>query len=385
MNVEAGKTRLEEKLQSLSPERRALLARRLKAQGGGAQPRIQATARHGQDTFPLSFAQQRLWFLEQWAPGNPAYVQIFNLHLKGAPRPALLAEALRQLIQRHEALRTTFVTVDGQPAQRIHPQLAIDLPLTDLSQLPAEAGAAEAARMTLQEARKPFDLERGPLIRAQLLRLTAEEWRLLMTQHHIITDAGSLNLMLRELAAIYSALATGKPSPLAAPALQYVDFAQWQRNWLQGEALEKQMAYWRGKLQGLETIDLPLDHARPAMQRYLGIKRFVTLPPEIATSLRAMCQREGVTLYILTMAVFKVLLQRYTGLSSIVVGSPSANRERIETESIMGFFTNTLVMQTDVSGDPTFRELLKRVKETALEAYAHQDVPFEKLVEELHP
>ncbi len=268
-------------------------------------------------------------------------------------------------MRRHESLRTTFHTLDGQPVQKIHPQLLLALPLTDLRKSPGESPETTAARLTLQESRRPFDPIKGPLIRAQLLQLADVEYRLLITQHHIITDAWSLNLILKELAALYTAYAQEKPSPLPELTLQYRDFAHWQRGWLQGPVLDRQMTYWRQKLSRLEPLDLPADHPRPSMQSYRGAKMSVTLPRPLANALRTLCGREGITLYILALAVFKVLLFRYTGQESPTVGSPNANRGRVETEPLMGFFTNTLVLQTSVAGNPTFRELLRRVKETA--------------------
>jgi amino acid adenylation domain-containing protein len=336
--------------------------------------------------FPTSFPQQLLWLLDQLEPGRAIYNLPGPVRLTGALDIAALEQSLNEIVRRHEALRTTFDEVDGTPVQVIAPGLELTLPVTDLCHLPAGEREAASRRLVTEEARKPFDLARGPLVRAELLRLGDQEHVLLLTMHHIVSDGWSLQVLNKELAALYEAFSAGRPSPLPGLPIQYVDFAHWQREWLQGEALEKQLAYWRAQLAGAPAVlELPTDRPRPAEQSFRGAQASVMLPASLTEALKAMGQREGATLFMTLLAAFQALLSRYTGHEDIVVGSPIANRTRTELEGLIGFIANLLALRTDLSGDPSFRELLGRVREVTLGAYAHQDLPFERLVGELQP
>ena len=334
---------------------------------------------------PLSFAQQRLWFLDQLEPGNPAYNIPAVLRLSGVLDPAALGQSLREIVRRHETLRTTFSTADGRPFQTVAPAPALSLPVIDLQELPADRRDAEAQKIIAEETRQSFDLAQGLLTRARLLRLGREEHILLLTMHHIASDGWSRGILLRELAALYRAFTTGNPSPLPELPVQYTDFAVWQRQWLQGETLEEQLAYWKKQLAALPALPFPTDRPRPPAQTYRGAGRSLALSERLTEALRKLSAREGATVFMTLLAAFKTLLYRYTGQNDIAVGSPIAGRTRPEIEGLIGFFVNTLVLRTDLSGNPSFRELLAREREACVGAYAHQDLPFEKLVEELQP
>ncbi len=333
---------------------------------------------------PLSFAQQRLWFLDQLIPNNPFYNVPAALHLKGSLNSTALEQTFNEIVQRHEALRTNFVMVQGQPVQVINPTLKISLPIIDLRQLPQAEREIQARQLTTQEAQRPFNLSTDSLLRVTLLRLDETEHILLLNMHHIVSDGWSMGVLIGEIAALYTARRSNQPSFLPKLAIQYADFAQWQREWLQGEVLETQLAYWQKQLNGISMLNLPTD-TRPAVQTYQGARQLLQLPKSLSEALETLSQQEEVTLFMTLLAAFKILLYRYTQQEDIAVGSAIANRNRSEIESLIGFFVNSLVLRTDLSGNPTFRELLSRVKEVALGAYAHQDLPFEKLVEELHP
>jgi amino acid adenylation domain-containing protein/FkbM family methyltransferase len=330
--------------------------------------------------FPTSFAQERLWFLDQFDPGNPTYNIPIALRISGPLDVAALKRSLNEIVQRHEALRTTFDQVDDQPAQVIVPELRIDVPLLTGS------GQAWVQQLVAEETQRPFDLAQGPLVRATLLKLSAQEHVLLLSMHHIVSDGWSMGVLTRELATLYKAFVSGQPASLPALPVQYADFAAWQRDWLQGEVLASQLAYWRQKLAGkLPLIELPTDRPRPPVQTHRGATHWFVLPRSLADALEALSREGGYTLFMTLLAAFKVLLYRYAGQTDILLGTPIANRNRVEIQGLVGFFVNTLVLRTDLSGDPTFRELLDRVQEVTLEAYDHQDLPFEKLVEELQP
>ena len=335
--------------------------------------------------FPVSFAQQRLWFLEQLAPGNPFYNVPTAVRLTGLLNLAALEQTFNEIVRRHEALRTTFRMLDGQPVQAIAPKLTLPLPVVDL-QLSVIEREAAVERLTTKELQQSFDLAQGPLLRVQLLQLDSSEHILLLTLHHIVADGWSIGVLLRELGTLYTAFATGQPSPLTELPIQYADFAHWQRQWLQGEVLATQLAYWQQQLDGCApSLALPTDRPRPTRPTFRGARQSLMLPQELAKAIAALSEREGVTLFMTLLAAFQTLLYRYTGQEDISIGSPIANRNRSEIEGLIGFFVNSLVLRTDLSGNPTFRELLRRVREVALGAYAHQDLPFEKLVEELQP
>jgi amino acid adenylation domain-containing protein len=385
MTTPVGQGDLQRRIARLSAEKREVLEKLLKEQGpdGG---RAVIRPRRGSDPCPLSFAQQRLWFLDQLEPGNPAYNVQNSWRFEGELDLPVLERSLNEIVRRHEALRTAFPVVDGSPVQKIAPELIIRLPQLDLSGLPPAEAEAEARRVAAAEAIRPFDLSRGPLIRAQILRRGAADHTLLATIHHIVLDGWSLGVLCRELATLYGAFAQGRPSPLGELSLQYADFAQWQRDWLRGDALEAQLSYWRKRLAGpLPVPELPTDHPRPTRPTTRGGLVSATIEPNVVEAIRSLGRCEGSTTFMILLAAFQALLYRHTGEPDVVVGTPIANRTWAEIEGLIGFFLNTLVLRTELSGDPTFRQLLGRVREVALGAYAHQDIPFEMLLEELQP
>jgi amino acid adenylation domain-containing protein len=335
--------------------------------------------------FPASFAQHRLWFLDQLIPGNPIYNVPTVIRLTGSLNLTALEQTFNEIVRRHEILRTTFIVLDGQPLQAISPSLTIPISLLDLQQLPADEQEVKAKCIISAEIEHPFDLSSGPLLRVILVVLSKTEHILLLNMHHIICDDWSIGVLIRELGTLYAAFAQNQPSPLLELPLQYADFAHWQREWLQGEVLQTQLAYWREQLNGISILDLPTDKPRPAIQSYQGATQFLELPLKLIDALEKLSQQEGVTLFMTLLAAFQTLLYRYTHQEDIALGSPIANRNRSEIEGLIGFFVNSLVLRSNLSGNPTFRELLGRVREVTLGAYSHQDLPFEKLVEELHP
>jgi amino acid adenylation domain-containing protein len=360
----------------------AALAARVGLAAGPLAPPLVPQPRTGD--LPLSFAQQRLWFLDRLAPDNPFYNMFTVVRLSGALDRAALQQAFQEIVRRHEALRTTFRLAGGRPVQVIDPAPSFEAPLVDLTGLPA--AGPELARLADEESQRPFDLSRGPLLRASLVRLGAAEHTLLVNVHHIVSDGWSMGILFSELAALYGAFAQGEPSPLPELPIQYADFAVWQRSWLQGERLEAELGYWRRQLAGVsETLQLPYDHPRPALESFRGGAVSFTLPAGLMRGLEALTRRGGATPSITLLAGFNALLSRYSGREDLAVGLAIANRTRREVEGLIGFFVNTLIARTDLSGSPGFAQLLARVRETALEAYAHQELPFERLVEELAP
>ena len=341
--------------------------------------------RQGGMRLPLSFAQERLWFIDQLEPGNAMYNVPTALRVKGELRLELCEGALHEVVRRHEVLRTRFEGRDGQPAQVIDKWGNWSLERIDLTSLTGEESEAKARLIAREEAGRAFDLSRGPLLRMKVLQLQEEEHLLLFTTHHIVSDGWSMGILIREVGALYRAYSAGDPSPLEELPIQYADFAVWQRAWLQGDVLERQIQYWREQLDGLEPLDLPADHTRPARTGYRGSLVPISISGEVISNLVELSRQEDVTLFMTLLAAIKVLMNRYTGQEDIVIGTNIANRNRYELEGIIGFFVNNLVLRTDLSGDPTFRELLSRVRGVALKAYVHQDLPFEKLVEALHP
>lgn len=353
--------------------------------GGAASDEVSIPVVPRDGELPLSFAQQRFWFLDQLQPGNPAY-NIFRYFQLSGPFDFDAAErAIREIVRRHEIMRTTFQTVDGRAVQVIAPSIELDVHLTDLSHLPDDDRDAEVWRLIATEGRIPFDLSKGPLFRIRVLRTGADKHVMLVTKHHIISDGWSVRVMIRELVLLYEALKAGRRSPLPELTIQYADFAVWHRRWLEGEVLGRQLDYWRAKLAGLAPLELPTYRPRSARGERGGASESFTVPDECIQALYELSLREGVTAFMTLLAAFKVLLYRYSGQEDVAVGSTIANRNRLGTESLIGFFVNTLVLRTDLSGNPTFRELLGRVRETALGAYEHEDLPFERLVEELNP
>ncbi|MEH2054886.1 MAG: amino acid adenylation domain-containing protein [Nostoc sp.] len=334
---------------------------------------------------PLSFAQQRLWFLEQFLPDNPLYNLPQSFHLFGQVNLSALEESINEIIRRHEILRTTFAFLDGQPVQIIAPTLTVTLHRIDLRSLSDSQKDTEIQRLTIEECQRSFNLNHGPLVRTTLLQLGAEEYVLLLNIHHIVFDGWSVATFFRELRLLYQAFVNGQPSPLTELPIQYADFALWQRQWLQGEVLSEQLDYWKQQLADLPILQLPTDRPRPAIQTYRGTRQPLALSKSLTEKLTQLSQQEGVTLFMTLLAAFQTLLFRYTSSADIQVGSLIANRHHQEIESLIGFFVNTLVLRSDFSDSPTCRQLLKQVREVTLEAYSHQDLPFEKLVEELEP
>jgi amino acid adenylation domain-containing protein len=337
--------------------------------------------------FPLSFAQQRLWFLDQLAPHNAFYNISTAVRLRGPLNIVALEQSLDEIVWRHEILQTTFMTLEGKPVQviAIAPSLTVAMPVMDLQGLAKARQEAETERLATEEAQCPFDLTRGPLLRVKLVRLEERQYILLITMHHIISDGWSLGVFVRELAGLYEAFASGRSPLLPELPIQYVDFVIWQREWLQGDALEDQLRYWKRQLAPLSVLDLPADRPRPPAQTFRGAIHSCELPHSLATALEELSREEDVTLFMTLLAAFQTLLYRYTGQPDVVVGSPIANRNRPELENLIGFLANTLVLRADLAGDPSFYELLQQERRVCLAAYAHQDVPFEKLVEELQP
>ncbi|HEU0079559.1 MAG TPA: condensation domain-containing protein, partial [Longimicrobiaceae bacterium] len=354
--------------------------------GGGWQAPPLAPAPESDARAPLSFAQQRLWLVQQLEPRSAAYNMAFALRVRGRMDPGVLEAAVSEIVRRHETLRTTFAASDGEPVQVIHPPAPVVVPRTELRALPPALREREARRLAGEEALRPFDLAAGPLLRVRALRLDGEEWALLFTLHHVVGDGWSLGVFVRELSELYGALSEGRAPELPPLPVQYADYAVWQRGWLSGAVLEAQLAYWRERLRGAPPLlELPTDRPRLPAGGDRGAVRPIARAGGTADALRALARREGATLFMALLAGWQLLLSRWSGQDDVCVGTPVAGRTRVETEGLIGFFVNTLVMRADLSGDPGFAGLLRQVREAALGAYAHQDVPFERLVEELAP
>jgi amino acid adenylation domain-containing protein len=338
------------------------------------------------NNLPLSFAQERLWFLEQWEPGGAVYNICRGNRLKGELNVGALERAVNELVSRHEILRTKFPVLDVLPVQSITPSVVVILPVVDLQELPEAERERKARNLGSQEARRAFDLAHGLMLRATLVRLQRQEHILLLTTHQIVSDGWSMQILFRELWAFYEAFCAGESLLLPHLPVRYVDYSIWQREWLKGRELESQLVYWRRQLRGpVPLLELPTDHPRPAVQTFQGARLSVVISEALTTALRELSRQEGVTLFMTLVAAFKTLLGRYAGQEDVVLGFPITNRNRPDIESVVGFFVNTLVLRTDLAGNPSFRDLLGRVRKVCLEAFAHQDLPFEKLVEELRP
>jgi amino acid adenylation domain-containing protein len=336
--------------------------------------------------FPASFAQQRLWFLDQLQPGDHTYNLPIAVRLRGQLDVAALARSLNEVVQRHESLRTTFTIAHGEPAQVVCESLHLDVPVLDLRAQPEAEREAEFQVFAAMEAEKSFDLARGPLMRAVVVRLNDDDHVLLLTLHHIIFDGWSMSVLIGEVTTLYTALVSGQAITLPELPIQYADYSVWQKEWLQGAELERQLSYWKQKLDGSSApVKLPADRPRPPVRSFRSASQSLQLDETLSETLRVLSRRHRVTLFMTLLTAFKILLSRYTGQDDIVVGSPIAGRNRAETKGVIGFFLNTLVLRTDLSGTPTFREVLERVRDTTLDAYSHQDVPFEALLEELQP
>ncbi|MCP4659021.1 MAG: non-ribosomal peptide synthetase, partial [bacterium] len=339
---------------------------------------------------PLSFAQQRLWFLDRYQPQSPLYNVFYAYRLRGPLDVPALAGSLDQIVRRHEVLRTRLVDDGGRPGQVISAPQRLPLPIVDLRALAEAARADELLRLAGEEARRPFRLAAGPVARFGLLRLASAEHLLMLNIHHVATDGWSMGLFHRELEVLYGVSSEAGGGTAAAPlpelGIQYADFAVWQREWLRGAIWESQLGYWKKQLAGgREVLELPVDRPRPALPSYRGATLPVALPTPLIDSLKAWGRTRGATLFMTLAAAFQALLARYSGQDDVAIGSGIANRNRPEIEPLIGFFVNTLLLRTHLGGDPSFAELLDRVRELTLGAYAHQDLPFEKLVEELQP
>jgi amino acid adenylation domain-containing protein/non-ribosomal peptide synthase protein (TIGR01720 family) len=360
---------------NLSPEqKRQLLAQLLQKKANQAR------------RFPLSFAQKRLWFLDQLQPGLPTYNIPAALHLRGSLNIAALELSINQIMQRHEVLRSSFTVVQDEPYQQVYPHLTLQLPLIDLQALPAEKQQQEVQNKVREEAAQPFDLSCAPLFRAKLLKLNPGEYVLLFTMNHIISDYWSMRILIRELGTIYESLSKGETAHLPELPVQYGDYAVWQQQWLKGEQRSTQLAYWQQQLANHPSVlALPTDYTRPAVQTFRGARRSFSLSPDLSNALKSLSQSRGVTLFMTLLAAFKVLLYRYTGQDDILIGSTIANRNRSEITDLIGLFVNNLIFRTNLSGNPSFCTFLQQVREVTLSAYAHQDLPFEYLVEQLQP
>ncbi|MCP4662493.1 MAG: hypothetical protein GY856_44415, partial [bacterium] len=382
-------TGIVKRLAKLSPAKRRTLAQQLaKEQGLDSQEPIDPQPRD-RGPLPLSFSQERLWFLNQLEPESDAYNLYYALRLEGELAVPALQGSFREVVRRHESLRTTFVAGDGKPVQVIHAPPAFTLPVLALESLPQAARQAEVKRLTAAAAARPFDPARSPLLQVLLLRLAPAEHVLLLTIHHIISDGWSLGVLIREVTTIYHAFLHGRPSPLPELEIQFADYAVWQRRWLEGAVLESLLGYWRRQLAGAPPlVELPTDRPRSLRRGTRGSTRLVRLAPSLNAGCKALSSEQGCTPFVTLLAAFAVLLGRYSGQSEVVVGSPIANRRRTEVESLIGFVLNTLVLRLDLSGDrasrdPVFTEFLGRTRELVLEAFAHQDLPFSRLVDEL--
>ena len=381
---------IRQQLAALSPAKRSLLELRLMQ-----KRRRSETARASIPRLPertsasLSNSQQGLWVLNQVMPGASVYHTPTAARLTGKLDVAALRAALDAIVARHGALRTTFVTVEGTPRQVLRKQMSLELPLIDLCGLPDAEREDQAQQLLRHEVSKAFDLSQGPLIRALLIKLNDDEHILLVTMHHIVTDGWSMGIFHRELSMLYEAFNKQEPPPLDELPIQYLDYADWQRQWVESESYREQLAYWKKKFATLPApLELPTDHPRPSMQAhrvFRGSHHTCHLSRQLTKELKLLCQKENVTLFMALLAVYKVLLHRYTGERDIVVGTPIAGRQAPETEELIGLFINTLALRSEISGSLSFSEVLKQVKAVALEAYANQELPFERLVKELQP
>ena len=365
----------------------AELAERVQAAASGGirdlGPPIVPVPRDGQ-MLP-SFTQEALWFLDQLERGRATYTIYTPLRIKGRLNLATTERALNEILRRHESLRTRFPEVDGRPVQVIEPPQPRVLPLVDLEPLPEAQRESRLRQWIVEEMERPIDLQNGPLIRITMLRLSADDHVAMVSAHHIIYDGWSMTVLLRELTALYTAFEMGRPSPLPELQIQHADFAAWQRQWLQGEEIERLRSYWVKQLSGVAPLELPADHPRPSMRTTRGTARLFDLSPETGEALMEFCRREGVTPFMTLLAAFEVLLQRYSGQDDIVVGTPVANRSRPETEALIGYFVNVLVLRNDLSGDPSFREVLRRARQVALGAYDHQEMTLDQVVAAVNP
>ncbi|WP_413198526.1 amino acid adenylation domain-containing protein [Nostoc piscinale] len=370
----------------LSPAKQAILEKRLRGERHTINQKITIPRRTERSSIPLSAPQQRLWVLQQLEPQSYVYNEFVSIKLTGNLNLAILEKSFNEIIKRHESLRTSFTTIDEQPVQVIHPSVTIKLPVVNLSHLPPALQNAEVERLTHEIAQAPFNLAFCPLLRVMLLQTREQEYLLLLVIHHIICDGLSIQVLNQELAVIYKAFSAEQPCPLSDLPIQYADYSIWQLQQLQAERATSQLSYWQQKLANASTtLSLPTDRPRPPVQSFNGTTRNFQLSSELSQGLRSLSKQQGVTLFMTLLAAFQAQLYRYTSQEDICLGSPIANRNHADIEGLIGFFVNTLVLRTDISGNPSFRELLKRVRDVCVGAYAHADVPFEQLVGELQP
>ena len=362
------------------------LARRVRdGRGGSATDKAYIPRAQRETKLPLSYAQERLWFLDQLEPGNAAYNMPFGLHLLGELKEDALRRSLQEIVARHEVLRTTFPSVDGHPEQAITAELKLRLDVVDLTSFQDSQRDAAAKQIAEAEAAAKFDLGKGALLRAKLVRLAEQDHILLVTMHHIVSDGWSGRVMMREFSKLYGAYVAGEEPTLPQLQIQYADYAVWQRKRLEAAVLEEQIGYWRQQLAQLEPLRLPEDHSRLRIDSKEAAILHLGLPAEVSDALCALSRKQNVTLFMLLTAVFQLLLSRYSGQDDVAVGTPVAGRHWLETEDLIGCFVNTLVLRTKLSGNPKFAELLSRVRTVALNGYQYEHLPFEKLVEELQP
>ena len=372
------------RLAGLSPEKRALLMKKLQEKAKKERKQQTIPKRANQDEYPMSFAQQRMWFHNQLAPDTSLNNIPAAIRLKGSLNVKALKDSLNEIIRRHEVLRASFVTQNGVPHQVVAPELKLDLPVIDLQHIAVNERETKATHKAREEALVPFDLSKGPMIRAKLLRLNSEDHIIVLSWHHIVSDGWSTGVLMMEVAQLYESFSNDQPSLLPELPIQYADFAQWQQEYLQGDVLAKQQDYWKNQLaDSPPMLELPTDRPRPTAPVFYGAHLRFQLSKKISDALRAISRQEEATLFMTLLAAFKTLLHHYTGQKDLCVGSPIANRDQGETEGLIGFFVNVLAMRTKFYDNPTFRQLLQRVRLVAMDAYAHQALPFERIVEEL--
>jgi len=377
--------RFEDQLAKLTPQQRAVLELKLKKKRAATGVGQKITRRQETDAHPMSFSQQRLWFIDQLQPGESAYNIGYAARIQGDLNVDALEKSVQEILRRHEVLRSYYLSEAGKPIQKIMPADRFVLSRIDLAHIASPERPQEARRLATTEVHRAFDLSEGPMLRVTLMRLDPTDHLLVVVFHHIASDGWSNGLFLNELSALYDAFSQNQRSPLEELQIEYADYAAWQRQWLTDDVLEHQLNYWRKKLDRLSVLELPTDRPRPAMQSMKGARLSILLAPLLNEQLQALGRQQGATPFMTLLAAFKVLLLRYSGQDDITLGTPIAGRNRRELEPLIGFFANTLALRTDLSGDPTFLELLSRIQETALGAFAHQELPFDKLVEELEP
>jgi amino acid adenylation domain-containing protein len=376
-----------ESANTVSQRRALLLQKIIERRRESSEQEQKISPRKTTGDCPLSYAQELMWLLDKLnAEGVTAYNSIWTGRLRGSLNTTALLQSLNTIIERHQVLRTIYVEVDGVPAQRVTEQRLRDLGLIDLSDLPEPLRETEAVRLLEEEVRRPFDLSQDLMMRATLLRMSEQDHFLLLDMHHIAIDGWAKDIIYRELSAFYEAFSTGKPHSLPEPPIQYADFAVWQREWITGQALDDQLVYWVRRLSGAPPLlELPADYPRPAAQMFRGNHERTVFPASLLHGLKALGQQEGATLFMTLMAGFQSVLHRYAGRDDMLVATVVANRPRPELENLIGYFSNSLVLRADFSGDPSFRDLLHQIRDLALDAYDHQDLPFEKLVVKLRP